>query len=170
VQSKADMSQLNLPHGTENYKWKTEKLKSKKTEMLRSIGKQSAGNPWSRPRKRKERLRWKGFAEKEGLRLEWKSEGLMGQVRGADCDFRGADVWGHIFGAGVQMSQNHGGHICWSAVACYSLIEHVAVISTQAATATHTHTHTRARDLHLQPLVSNKIPGSAYVLDTSETG
>jgi len=140
--------------------------------MLRSIGKQSAGNPWSRPRKRKERLRWKGFAEKEGLRLEWKSEGLMGQVRGADCDFRGADVWGHIFGAGVQMSQNHGGHICWSAVACYSLIEHVAVISTQAATATQTHTHTRARarDLHLQPLVSSKIPGSAYVLDTSETG
>jgi len=26
----------------------------------------------------------------------------MGQVRGADCDFRGADVWGHIFGAGCK--------------------------------------------------------------------
>jgi len=30
VRSKADTSQLNLPHGTDNKKWKTEKLKSKK--------------------------------------------------------------------------------------------------------------------------------------------
>ena len=29
VRSKADMSQLNLPHGTNNEKWKTEKLKIK---------------------------------------------------------------------------------------------------------------------------------------------
>jgi len=29
VRSKADMSQLNLPHGTDNKKCKTEKLKSK---------------------------------------------------------------------------------------------------------------------------------------------
>ena len=43
VRSKADISQLNLPHGTDNLKSvKTEKkLKSKKTDMLRSIGKQS---------------------------------------------------------------------------------------------------------------------------------
>jgi len=42
VRSKADISQLNLLHGTKNYKAeKTEKLKSKKTDMLRSIGKQS---------------------------------------------------------------------------------------------------------------------------------
>ena len=37
VRSKADMSQLNLPHGTATTKkCKTEKLKSKKTGMLRS--------------------------------------------------------------------------------------------------------------------------------------
>ena len=40
VRSKADISQLNLPHG--NVKSvKTEKLKSKKTDMLRSNSKQS---------------------------------------------------------------------------------------------------------------------------------
>jgi len=37
VRSKADIS----PHGTKKLKkWKKEKLKSKKTDMLRSIGKQ----------------------------------------------------------------------------------------------------------------------------------
>ena len=43
VRSKADISQLNLPHGTDNYKSvKTEKkLKSKETDMLRSNSKQS---------------------------------------------------------------------------------------------------------------------------------
>ena len=45
VRSKADISQLNLPHGTDNWKCvKTEKLKSKKTDMLRSNSKQYAGN------------------------------------------------------------------------------------------------------------------------------
>jgi len=38
--------------------------------MLRSIGKQSVESVESV-------LRWDGFAEKEGLSLEWKSEGLM---------------------------------------------------------------------------------------------
>jgi len=43
VRSKADTSQLNLPHGTDNLKSvKTEKkIKSKKTDMLRSNSKQS---------------------------------------------------------------------------------------------------------------------------------
>jgi len=43
VRSKADISQLNLPHGTDNWKSvKTEKkLKSKKTDMFRSNSKQS---------------------------------------------------------------------------------------------------------------------------------
>ena len=42
VRSKADISQLNLPHGTDNYKSvKREKLKSKKTDMLRRNTKQS---------------------------------------------------------------------------------------------------------------------------------
>ena len=35
--------------------------------MLRSIGKQS-GNPWSQSGRRKGRLRWKGFAEKESFK------------------------------------------------------------------------------------------------------
>jgi len=36
------MSRLNLPHGTNNYKVETRKNeKKKKTDMLRSIGKQS---------------------------------------------------------------------------------------------------------------------------------
>jgi len=42
VRSNADISQLNLPHGTDNLKSvKTEKLNSKKTDMLRSSSKQS---------------------------------------------------------------------------------------------------------------------------------
>jgi len=34
--------------------------------MLRSTGKQ--WNPWSQSRRRKGRLRWEGFAEKEGFK------------------------------------------------------------------------------------------------------
>jgi len=43
VRSKADISQLNLPHGTDNKKKckKQKKIKSKKTDMLRSNSKQS---------------------------------------------------------------------------------------------------------------------------------
>jgi len=40
VRSKADMSQLNLPHRT-NRKVENRKTKKQKTDMLRSIGKQS---------------------------------------------------------------------------------------------------------------------------------
>ena len=40
VQSKADMSQLNLPHGTNNYTVENRKTKEQNTGMLRSIGKQ----------------------------------------------------------------------------------------------------------------------------------
>ena len=36
--------------------------------MLRSVGKLSAGNPWSQCGRRKGRLRWEGFAEKEGFK------------------------------------------------------------------------------------------------------
>jgi len=59
VRSKADMSQHNLPHGTNNKKWKTEKLKSKKTDMLRTseVSVNSPGNPWSQSGRRKEKLR-----------------------------------------------------------------------------------------------------------------
>jgi len=43
VRSKADISQLNLPHGTDKLKKckNRKKLKSKKTDMLRSNSKQS---------------------------------------------------------------------------------------------------------------------------------
>jgi len=56
VRSKADMSQHNLPHGTNKPKSvkKRKKLKSKKTDMLRSIGKHSRESVESvRPKKRK---------------------------------------------------------------------------------------------------------------------
>jgi len=36
-----DTSQLNLPHGTKLNSGKKEKVKSKKTDMLKSMGKQS---------------------------------------------------------------------------------------------------------------------------------
>ena len=45
------MSQLNLLHGTNNYKWRTEKLKN---NMLRRIGKQfgeSVESVWKKKRK-----------------------------------------------------------------------------------------------------------------------
>jgi len=54
--------------------------------MLRSIGKQSAGNPWSQSWRRKGRLRWEGLAEKEGLSLEWKSEEAMDDESGESME------------------------------------------------------------------------------------
>jgi len=47
VRSKADTSQLNLPHGTNNWEVDKEKNWNVETDKLRSIGKQSAGNPLS---------------------------------------------------------------------------------------------------------------------------
>jgi len=46
MSSKADISPLNLLHGTNNKKWKKRKTKKVKMDKLRSIGKHS-GNPWS---------------------------------------------------------------------------------------------------------------------------
>jgi len=48
VRSKVDMSQLNLPHGTNNItkKWKTEKVKSKK-RISSEVIVNSPGNPCS---------------------------------------------------------------------------------------------------------------------------
>jgi len=57
VHSKADISRLNLPHGTKLKMRDKEKLKSKKTDMLRSIGKQSGESAESVLKKRKGKLR-----------------------------------------------------------------------------------------------------------------
>ena len=76
VWSEADTSQLNVPHGAKNYKWKKEKLKSKNwicSEVLVN----SPGNLWSQSWRRKGRLRWEGFAEKGVLSLKRKSERVM---------------------------------------------------------------------------------------------
>ena len=54
VHSKADISRLNLPHGTKLKMRDKEKLKSKKTDMLRSIGKQSGESAESVLKKEKE--------------------------------------------------------------------------------------------------------------------
>ena len=63
------MSQLNLPHGNDNKKCKTEKVKGKKR-----ICSEVTVKVWTihvvSPEEEKERLRWEVFAEKEGLSLE----------------------------------------------------------------------------------------------------
>jgi len=60
------MSQINLQHGTTTDRGEQEEWKTKKTDMLRSIGKQS-GNPWSQSRRRKSKQWWERFAEKESF-------------------------------------------------------------------------------------------------------
>ena len=55
-------------------KWKTEKLK---TDMLRSIGKQSRESVESVLKKKREGYGGKDFQKRKLLRLEWKSEGVM---------------------------------------------------------------------------------------------
>jgi len=54
-------------------KWTTEELKSKKNGYAHcSVSLNSPVNPWSQSRRRKVRLRWEGFAEKEGFKPEIK--------------------------------------------------------------------------------------------------
>ena len=76
VRSKADISQLNSPHGTKLKKWKREKLKSEKKRMLGCIGKQSAGNPWIQSWRKKEGYGGKILQKRKVMSLEWKSEGV----------------------------------------------------------------------------------------------
>jgi len=64
------MSHINLQHETttvENRKTTKYKDYRVKTDMLRSIGKQS-GESVSQSGRRKGRLRWEGFAEKESFK------------------------------------------------------------------------------------------------------
>ena len=65
VRSKADMSQLNLPHGTK--KCTNRKTKKVKTDMLRSSVK-IWGIHVVTPEEEKERLQWEGCAKKEGFK------------------------------------------------------------------------------------------------------
>ena len=79
VRSKAEISRLNLPHGTKNLNGgKKKKLKRKTDRNLCSeVLVNSPRNPWSQSwRRRKGRLRWEEYAEKEGFSVEWKSEGV----------------------------------------------------------------------------------------------
>jgi len=82
VRWKADISQLNLPHGTKTKKWKTEKLKSKKTDMLRSIGKQSEESVESVLKKKREATVGRICSEWKVLSPEWKTEGVMDDETG----------------------------------------------------------------------------------------
>ena len=56
--------------------------------MLRSIGKQSGESVESVPEKKRKATvgTWEGFAEKEGLSLEWKSEGVMDDESGESME------------------------------------------------------------------------------------
>jgi len=56
---------------------KPTKSEEKKKKMSRSISVNSPGNPWNQSWRRKGRLRWEGFAEKEGLSMEKKTEGVI---------------------------------------------------------------------------------------------
>jgi len=73
---------LESRHETAKSTARNRKLKSGRRSIAskrqRSIGKQSAGNPWSQSRRRKGRLRWEGFVEKKGN----ESEGVMDDESG----------------------------------------------------------------------------------------
>jgi len=67
---KADMRQLNLPHGTKTKKWKTEKLKVK-NGYAQKYQQTVQGIREVSPEKEK-KLQWEEFAQKEGFKLEMK--------------------------------------------------------------------------------------------------
>ena len=67
---KADMRQLNLPHGTKTKKWKTEKLKVK-NGYAQKYQPTVQGIREVSPEKEK-KLQWEEFAQKEGFKLEMK--------------------------------------------------------------------------------------------------
>jgi len=74
ARSKADINQLNLPHGTEKLKSEEKRKQNQKvqTDMLRSIGKKSGGIHGVSPEEEKEGCAREGFAEKEGFEAGMK--------------------------------------------------------------------------------------------------
>ena len=84
---KAYMSQINLQHGTttvENRKTTKYKDYRVKTDMLRSIGKQSGESVESVRTPEEEKVGYSGkdLRKRKVLSLEWKSEGVMDDESG----------------------------------------------------------------------------------------
>ena len=84
MRSKADISQLNLPHETKNEKVENTKNIKQKTDVLRCIGKQSGESVESVLEKKMEATVGR-FAEKEGFK-PGKSERVMGEDSGESTE------------------------------------------------------------------------------------
>ena len=74
----------------EQQQWRTGGLQSKKTTEYKwicsEVSVNSPGNPWSQSRRRKSRLWWEGFAEKESFKPGVKSEGVMDDESGESME------------------------------------------------------------------------------------
>ena len=69
VRSKANMSQLNLAHGTDKKCKKNRKKTRSRKQICSGITVNSPGNPRSKYlSRRKEELQWERFVEKEGFK------------------------------------------------------------------------------------------------------
>jgi len=79
VRSKADISQLNLPHGTNNWKVENRKKLKRNKQICSAVSVNSSrGIREVSAEEEKEGLRWEELAEKKVLSLEQKSEGRGG--------------------------------------------------------------------------------------------